>query len=80
MHVWVHSIEKVSTSVSPRMGPALSMDKVVWTYLQCLYQLNITGEDVSDHNISRKVLDIEKADSRTEGVQIFLNMEKRKDN
>ena len=22
MHVWVHSIEKVSTSVSPRMGPA----------------------------------------------------------
>ena len=23
MHVWVHSIEKVSTSVSPRMGPAL---------------------------------------------------------
>ena len=22
MHVWVHSIEKVSTSVSTRMGPA----------------------------------------------------------
>ena len=22
MHVWVHSIKKVSTSVSPRMGPA----------------------------------------------------------
>ena len=23
MHVWVHSIGKLSTSVSPRMGPAL---------------------------------------------------------
>ena len=28
MHVWVHSIKKVSTSVSPRMGPALNMSKL----------------------------------------------------
>ena len=37
MHVWVHSIEKVSTSVSPRMGPApliimLQKTKILYTH------------------------------------------------
>ena len=56
----------------------LSIDKMVYTSLQCFHKLNNTGADVSDDNSDSNDLDIEKIASYTEGCSYFLKYGKSK--